>query len=171
MVRPITALMSVITRLTSFRGRVGRGDFWAIFLLTATVSVVLLVNPAPVSSSAAIQVKRFFLAIFIIQVTSPFILAAYTCRRLHDLDKPSWLAIPFLVALLSLAGIWTQTGQSIISSLAGTWALGPLSYVLIAVSAGVVAIFLYLLSSKGSNRPNKHGPAPGDFDLPYLLFT
>ena len=169
MSRPIIPLMGLLTRLTTFRGRVGRGDFWAIFLLTATISVVLLVHPAPLVSSAAIQVKRFFLAIFVMQVASPFILAAYTSRRLHDLDKPGWWTIPFLVAFLSLAGMWTQTGQSTLRWLAGVEALEPVSYVLTAVAAGVVAIFLYLLSLKGSPAPNKHGPAPGDFDLPYLL--
>jgi hypothetical protein len=42
---------------------------------------------------------------------------------------------------------------------------------LIAVSAGVIGDISLSAVSKGSNRPNKHGPAPGDFDLPYLLFT
>ncbi|MFA6140357.1 MAG: DUF805 domain-containing protein [Hyphomicrobium sp.] len=163
--------MSVLARLASFRGRVGRGDFWAIFLVTITVSIVLAVHPAAASSSAAIQVKRFLLAIIILQVISPIILASFTFRRLHDLDKPGWWAIPFLSALLSLALIWTQTGQSTLRSLAGTVALEPVTYLLTAISAGVVVSALYLLSSKGSPGPNKHGRAPGDFDLPYLLLA
>jgi uncharacterized membrane protein YhaH (DUF805 family) len=169
MFRPITVLMSVLKRLTSFRGRAGRGDFWAVFLLTTAVTVILLLHPASVVSTGAIQVKRLLLAIFFIQVASPFILAAYTSRRLHDLDKPSWWTIPFLVALISLATIWTQTGQSILSSLAGAEALESVAFVLSAVSASVVATFLYLLSLKGTAEPNEHGPAPGDFDLRYLL--
>jgi uncharacterized membrane protein YhaH (DUF805 family) len=169
MVRSINALMRVLARLTSFRGRVGRGDFWAVFLVTATVSVVLAVHPAAASSSAAIQVKRFLLAIVLLQVISPIILASFTFRRLHDLDKPGWWAIPFLGALLSLALIWTQAGQSTLSSLAGAAALEPASWVLTAISGSVVVTALYLLSSKGSPGPNQHGCTPGDFDLPYLL--
>lgn len=171
MLRPIAALMSVLARLASFRGRVGRGDFWAIFLVTITVSVVLAVHPAAASSSAAIQVKRFLLAIIILQVISPIILASFTFRRLHDLDRPGWWAIPFLGALLSLAIIWTQTGQSTLRSLAGAGALESVSCVLTAISVGVVVTALCLLSSKGSPGPNKHGRAPGDFDLPYLLLA
>ena len=166
-----TALMSVLARLASFRGRVGRGDFWAIFLVTITVSVVLAVHPAAASSSAAIQVKRFLLAIITLQVILPIILASFTVRRLHDLDKPGWWAIPFLGALLSLPIIWTQTGQSTLRSLAGAEALESVSCVLTAISAAVVVTALYLLSSKGSPGPNQHGRAPGDFDLPYLLLA
>ena len=169
MMRRFTALMSVLARLASFRGRVGRGDFWAMFLLTTTFSVVLWVHPAAATSSAAIQVARFYLAILLLQAASPIILASFTIRRLHDLDKPGWWAIPFLGALLSLALIWTQTGQSTISSLAGAGVLEPVSYVLTAILAGLVIAALYFLSSQGSPGPNKHGPAPGDFDLPYLL--
>jgi uncharacterized membrane protein YhaH (DUF805 family) len=171
MVRPIIALMRVLARLTSFRGRVGRGDFWAVFLVTATVSIVLAVHPAAASSSAAIQVKRFLLAIIILQLISPIILASFTIRRLHDLDKPVWWAIPFLGALLSVALIWSQTGQSALRSLAGTGALEPATHLLTAICAGVVLTGLYLLSSKGSPDPNQHGRAPGDFDLPYLLLA
>ena len=133
-----TALMSVLARLASFRGRVGRGDFWAVFLVTVTVSVVLAVHPAAVTSSAAIQVKRFLLAIITLQVIAPIVLASFTFRRLYDLDKPGWWAIPFLGALLSLALIWTQTGQSTLRSLAGTGALEPVTYLLTAISVGVV---------------------------------
>jgi uncharacterized membrane protein YhaH (DUF805 family) len=171
MVRPITALVSVLARLASFRGRVGRGDFWAVFLMTATVSVVLWVHPAAVSSSAAIQVKRFLLAILLLQVVSPIVLASFAIRRLHDLDKSGWWAIPFLGALLSLAVIWTQTGQSTLRSLAGTGALQPVTYLVTAVCVGLVATALFCLSSKGSPAANKHGRAPGDFDLPYSLFA
>lgn len=166
---PLANLLPLIRLLTSFRGRVGRGDFWAIFLFTAAVSVVLCVHPVPASSSAAIQVKRLFLAIFLLQVTSPLILASFTFRRLHDLDKPGWWTIPFLGALLSLAVIWTGTGQSALRLVAGAGALEPMSYALTAVSAGVAAIFLCLLSSKAPAGLNKHGRPAGDFDLPYLL--
>lgn len=169
MVGPITTLISVLKHLTSFRGRVGRGDFWVIFVLTATASVVLCIHPAAVSSSAAIQVKRFLLAILLLQVVSPIILASFAVRRLHDLDRPGWWALPFLGALLSLAVIWTQSGQSTLRSLAGTGALETASYLLTAVCAVLVAAALALLSSRGVTGPNKHGRAPGDFDLPYLL--
>jgi uncharacterized membrane protein YhaH (DUF805 family) len=164
--RPIASLLM---RVTSFRGRVGRGDFWAVFLLAAAVSVVLCVHPAPVTSGAAIQVKRFFFAILLLQVISPIILASYTSRRLHDLDKPGWWTIPFLGALLALAVIWTPAGQSALKLLAGGGALEAVSYVLTTAAAGIVAAFLCLLSSKGSAGPNKHGRPAGDFDLPYLL--
>jgi uncharacterized membrane protein YhaH (DUF805 family) len=169
MFRSIIPLMSLLRRLTSFRGRVGRGDFWAIFLFAAAVSVVLWVHPAPASSSAGIQVQRFFFAIFVLQVISPIILAAFTSRRLHDLDKSGWWTIPFLGALLSLAVIWTPTGQSVLRLLAGAGTLESMSYVLTAVSAGVATIFLCLLSAKGSAGLNKHGRPVGDFDLPYSL--
>jgi uncharacterized membrane protein YhaH (DUF805 family) len=68
MFRRITVLMSVLKRLTSFRGRAGRGDFSAVFLLTTAVTVILLLHPASVVSTGAIQVKRLLLAIFFIQV-------------------------------------------------------------------------------------------------------
>ena len=64
MFRQIDALISLLTRLMSFRGRVGRGDFWAIFLFT------LLIWCA-------------FPILLIVQVASPFVLAAFTARRLH----------------------------------------------------------------------------------------
>lgn len=169
MFRSISPLMSLLMRLASFRGRVGRGDFWAIFLFTAAVSVVLWVHPAPVVSSAAIQVKRLFFAILLLQVISPLILASYTSRRLHDLDKPGWWTAPFLAALLSLAVIWTPAGQSALKSLAGAGALALMSNALTVLAAGIVAVFLLLLSAKGSAGLNKHGRPAGDFDLPYLL--
>jgi uncharacterized membrane protein YhaH (DUF805 family) len=152
MSRQIDAMISLLTRLMSFRGRVGRGDFWAIFLFT------LLIWCA-------------FPILLIVQVTSPFVLAAFTARRLHDLDKPGWWTIPFLAALLPLAIIWALTGRAIFSALAGSGALEPVSFGLTAGLASVVAIFLYLLSLKGSAERNEHGAPCGDFDLPYLLMV
>ena len=169
MFRRTTVLMSVLKRLTSFHGRAGRGDFWAVLLLTTAVTVILLLHPASAVSTGAIQVKKFLFVIFLIQIASPVILAAYTSRRLHDLNKPSWWTVPFLVALISLPTIWTPTGQLIIGALAGAAALESVGFVLTGVLASVVMTFLYLLSLKGAAEPNEHGPAPGDFDLPYLL--
>jgi uncharacterized membrane protein YhaH (DUF805 family) len=171
MVRQITALLSVLRRLMTMRGRVGRGDFWVIFLATGTVSVALWVHPAAIGASAAIQVARFFLAILLLQVASPLILTSFTVRRLHDLDKPGWWTVPFLAALLVLAVIWMPAGQSVLWLIAGSAAVEPVSYVLTAISLGLVANALYFLSQKGSPDPNKHGAAPGDFDLRYLLLA
>ncbi len=42
-------------------------------------------------------------------------------------------------------------------------------YALTVLAAGIVAVFLCLLSAKGSAGLNKHGRPAGDFDLPYLL--
>ena len=102
-----TVLMSVLKRLTSFRGRAGRGDFWAVFLLTTAVTVILLLHPASVVSTGAIQVKRFLLAIFLIQVTSPVILAAYTSRQTSTDLRLVQLRGPFhlLVPLISIADL------------------------------------------------------------------
>src|SRR5512134_3909468 len=113
------SVMSLLLRVTSFRGRVGRGDFWAVFL---------------------------FAAVFLLQVIAPLILASFTSRRLHDLDKPGWWTVPFLAALLALAVIWTPTGQSALGLLAGGGGmLGPMSYVLTTFAAGIVTAFLCLL--------------------------
>lgn len=84
----------------SFRGRIGRRDFWIwllIWLVLMTAAFTLAHYQAIAMRSAA-----FFL-VFLLWPT-----AAVLAKRLHDRDKSGWWALLLVLAWLLMAGNWSM---------------------------------------------------------------
>ena len=161
----LDGLLPSLKELLNFRGRTGRGDFFVLlaFPLAAwTLTWVLLATNGWYHGPL---IRNYSSALVIIDLVAPILLVAATVRRLHDLDRPSWWAIPFLlvpvVALICTAGAnGLQLGE-----LAAGGAATVLYYAAMILLALLWATFLYLMSRKGGG-PNRHGPEPTNTILP-----
>jgi uncharacterized membrane protein YhaH (DUF805 family) len=163
------SLLPSLRELLSFRGRTGRGDFLVVlaFPLAAWAATMFLLatngwytGPLPRNYSSALA---------IIDLASPVLLAAATVRRLHDLDRPSWWAIPFLLIPLLAFIAATEANRS---QLGGLTAGGPVSvlwYTAMVLLTFLCATFLYVMSRKGGG-PNRHGPETTDPLLRAVIF-
>jgi uncharacterized membrane protein YhaH (DUF805 family) len=163
------SLFPSLRELLSFRGRLGRGDFFVVlaFPLAAWAATVFLM--ATNGWYAGHLPRNYSSALAIIDLASPVLLAAATVRRLHDLDRPSWWAIPFLlIPLLAFVAV-TEAGRLQLNEI---MAGGPVT---VACCAAMIlfallwATFLYLMSRKGGG-PNRHGPETTDPLLHAVIF-
>jgi len=105
----------------------------------------------------------------IIDLASPVLLAAATVRRLHDLDRPSWWALPFLlIPLLPFVAV-TEAGRSQLSEIAAGGAVTVACCAAMILFTLLCTSFLYLMSRKGGG-PNRHGPETTDPLLQAVIF-
>jgi uncharacterized membrane protein YhaH (DUF805 family) len=166
----VWSFVQLLIQFMSFRGRAGRTDFWMVFLATVAVWVILWLNPISFEWHPGNRGgTNLVIAVALIHAAMPIVLAAYTIRRLHDLDRPSWWALPCLLIPLSTAAMWTATGQSLLGSIVGTSGYDAAHDVLMVASTLVLASYLYLLSMKGHVGPNKYGQEATEVFLPFLV--
>ena len=124
----------------SWRGRLGRRDFWVwqvVWLLTTTLLFVLAANDWLDTQMAAFGV-----------VCLLWPASAVIVKRLHDRDRPGYWGLLVIVAWLLVVGNW--------SMLAGIlpWLLGrAIPFVLLA------GLLLDLGVFRGSPGANRFGPA------------
>ena len=153
-------LFPTLKELLSFRGRIGRGDFFVVlvFVLAAwAVTVFLLATNGWYHGASP---RNYSSALAIIALASPVLLTAATVRRLHDLDRPSWWAIPLLLIPL-FALITAAEANRLYLGLTAGGAVTVFYYAAMVLLTFLCATFLYLMSRKGSG-PNRHGPETTD---------
>ncbi len=98
MVNPAQAVGRGFAKYANFRGRATRSEFWWWWLFTVIVGGVL----AGIDRFTGHDLPR---TLFVLAVLLPT--SAVTSRRLHDVGKPSWWK---LVWLLNTVAIWLTTG-------------------------------------------------------------
>jgi uncharacterized membrane protein YhaH (DUF805 family) len=153
-------LFPTLKELLSFRGRTGRGDFFVVlaFMLAAWAVTVFLLATNGWYNGA--NPRNYSSALAIIDLASPVLLAAATVRRLNDLDRPSWWAIPLLLIPL-LALVAAAEANRLYLGLTAGGVVTVLSCAAMVLLTCLCATFLHLMSRKGSG-PNRHGPETTD---------
>lgn len=90
--------------LFSFKGRIGRGTYWAITLTIFVISLGLQLMAAAVmatdNQTGAIVTGLLIMILFIPMTWIAF--AAY-CKRWHDMDQSGWLTLLMLIPLVNFA--------------------------------------------------------------------
>mgnify|MGYP000147175496 CR=1 FL=1 len=146
----VASVRSGFTNYWNFRGRASRSEFWWFILfgwLCSGFANALI-------AVATAQSNRDLLAIFFYAVGVflflPLIIPSFsgTTRRLHDSGKSGWWQFAPIVNFGAV--IWAI----------GTFDLDlPLSLLLLLLYLPGIVVFFWQVR-KGSNEPNKYGPAP-----------
>jgi uncharacterized membrane protein YhaH (DUF805 family) len=164
----LDGLLPSLKELLSFRGRTGRGDFFVLLAFPLAAWVVTVALVATNGWYHGPLVRNYSSVLVIVDLVAPLLLVAATVRRLHDLDRPSWWAIPFLlIPVFALIGV-EEARRLLAGELAVGGVVTVLYYVAMIVLALLWAAFLYLMSRKGSG-PNQHGPEPSNTILPAVI--
>ena len=125
----------------SFRGRVGRRDFWlwqAIWLLLTSVLFFLAGNDLVDTQMAAFGI-----------VCLLWPASAIVVKRLHDRDRRGYWALLLIAAWLLMAGNWSMTGAVL------QWVIGrALPFIILA------GLILDLGLFRGTAGDNRFGTAP-----------
>lgn len=131
--------MTIQQWLFSFKGRIGRRDFW-IWIGVWIVGLIILFTLAG-AKIMPYSTAGFFLTGSLIPT------AAVVAKRLHDRDKKGWWALLFIPAWLLVAGNWETFGAL------WQWGLGrfipTLIFVMMLMDLGA------FVGTQGENRFGK----------------
>jgi uncharacterized membrane protein YhaH (DUF805 family) len=140
---------------TSFDGRINRAPYWIGTIILVVVNLVIsLVVARLLGVSIAAPDFRFKLVVLVLGVLLLYPVAALMVKRLHDRDRPAWLAALFLAAAL------IKTVTDVIGVTGG--ANPNMLDFLLSVITPIVGIwgFVELGCLRGSVGTNQHGPDP-----------
>jgi uncharacterized membrane protein YhaH (DUF805 family) len=141
---------------TSFNGRINRAPYWlgAIILAVVMLTISLVVG-ALLGVSIMAPDFRFKLISLVLAVLVLYPAVALMVKRLHDRDRPAWLAGLFVAPGLikSVTDVIGVTGNPLAPNMLD---------LLLGVLAPVIAIwaFVELGCLRGSVGNNQHGPDP-----------
>jgi uncharacterized membrane protein YhaH (DUF805 family) len=148
--------------LFSFQGRIPRTDFWVG--LTAIVGITTLAILLGGQRPNVRGLGEFFAVVMLIALLSPFCLGAITVKRLHDLGRSGWLALPLLVLplLFAMLAVMAASGLNegrVMEEWQRCWTM-----VFYTSAALAAALFTYLIVrlgfSRGTPGANQFGPDP-----------
>ncbi|MCV9879878.1 DUF805 domain-containing protein [Brenneria izbisi] len=120
----------------SFKGRVGRRDFWVWMAVWLVLMAVLFT----LSGQNWLDIQ--FTAFIIVALLWPT--AAIVVKRLHDRNKSGWWALLIIVAWIMAAGNW--------SMLPAIWQWGIGRFIPTLIVVMVVLDCGFFLGTKGENR-------------------
>jgi uncharacterized membrane protein YhaH (DUF805 family) len=98
--------MTIISKLFSFKGRIGRGTYWGFYLLFKFLAFIVGLFATLVSnnsSEAPIDfILNFIVLISILLFLIPYFWCGYAVivKRWHDRDKSGWWALIGLIPLI-----------------------------------------------------------------------
>lgn len=146
--------MNISDLFLSFRGRIGRRQYWIATGVVAVLALVLqwMLGVPIMSDPSSLRLR---IIAFVIGLISMYPTAAIAVKRLHDRDQPAtyvWvLMVAFAVVLIGdLLGYFDDsTDLSFMSSIA-----------IIFVAVVALAFLVELGFRRGTPGPNKHGPDP-----------
>lgn len=186
-----------LSNLLSFKGRDARQTFWfyVLFLFIIQYAAGFLISMPMMggmmkgafsaaqqgASEAELQARMMaqmagymrttMTLSAVVAVIAALLLLAAFARRLHDSNKPGWIAfVAFAMSLVSQILVWSKMGEIIVamtkaqdSDLTSTFAMQ--SKVMGASALGWIAILIVIVcgvwpSTKG---PNRYGDAPVRF--------
>ena len=141
---------------TSFDGRINRKPYWiGTIILAVVILVISFVAGMFMGVSITAPDFRFKLLSLVLGVLLLYPAAALMVKRLHDRDRPAWLAALFLASGLikSVTDVIGVTGNPVSPN--------PLDALLnlITFIFGIWA-FVELGCLRGSAGTNRHGPDP-----------
>jgi uncharacterized membrane protein YhaH (DUF805 family) len=145
---------------TSFDGRINRRSYWIGTIILAAVNLMIaFVVGRLLGVSITAPDFRFKLVSLVFAVLFLYPAAALMVKRLHDRDRPAWLAALFLAPTLIksvIALIGTTGNQSNPST------LDVLVSSILAIVFAIVGIwaFVELGCLRGSVGTNQYGPDP-----------
>jgi uncharacterized membrane protein YhaH (DUF805 family) len=141
---------------TSFNGRINRAPYWLGVIMMAIVALLIfLVVGALFGVSIAAPDFRFRLISLALTPLFLYPAVALMVKRLHDRDRPAWLAGLFLAPSLikSVTDLIGVTGNPLAFNILDVL-LGGLGFVI-----GIWA-FVELGCLRGTVGTNQHGPDP-----------
>jgi uncharacterized membrane protein YhaH (DUF805 family) len=148
--------------LFGLRGRIPRTDFWVGLSIVAVITALgILIGGHGVRGGT---LGQFFTLVKVIAALSPVCLIAIAVKRLHDLDKPGWYVLSFVVLPLLLAAFaglvgWTLQNGSIVEEARLPWTI--VFYVVMIVAGTLFARFIATLGFvRGTQGSNRFGPDP-----------
>ncbi len=101
------------TALFSFRGRMGRRDYWLKgfpIILLAGISNLALIAVGTDSAPFAKLSQSYAMYSMLLGITSIWISLALIVKRLHDRDRTGWLAASIFIPIINIASVlWILT--------------------------------------------------------------
>jgi uncharacterized membrane protein YhaH (DUF805 family) len=149
---------------TNFNGRINRAPYWlGVIILGVVALLILLVVGALLGVSMMAPDFRFKLISLVLGALFLYPAVALMVKRLHDRDRPAWLAGLFLAPNLikSVTDVIGVTGNRLAPNILDLL-LGALTFVI-----GIWA-FVELGCLRGTAGTNQHGPDPLMTNAPSL---
>ena len=145
---------------TSFDGRINRQPYWIAAIILAVVNLVIsLVVGRLLGVSIMPPDFRFRLVSLVLTVLFLYPAAALMVKRLHDRDRPAWLATLFMTPALikQVTDLIGMTGNQFNPNMLVLLLSG-----IFAIVFGIVGIwaFVELGCLRGSVGTNQYGPDP-----------
>lgn len=150
--------MDDLTHLyTSFNGRINRAAYWTGAIILVVVVLLIALGGGALLGGVSITPPNFRLKLIslVLGVLVLYPAAAMMVKRLHDRDRPGWLAGLFLAPSLikNFTDVVGVTGNPLAPSILD-FLLGVLGFV-----AGIW-VFVELGCLRGSAGTNQYGPDP-----------
>lgn len=145
---------------TSFDGRINRQPYWFGTIILAVVNVVIsLIAGKLLGVSITAPDFRFTLVSLFLAILFLYPAAALMVKRLHDRDRPAWLAALFLGLALfrSVTDLIPMTGNQSNPNVLGLLLGGIFAIVFAVIS---IWAFVELGCLRGSVGTNQYGPDP-----------
>jgi uncharacterized membrane protein YhaH (DUF805 family) len=89
--------LAVVKKFNDFKGRTSRKEFWRFVLAAFLVGIAL-----GILSAIPFLGKLFAILATLFQLATIAISLSVGIRRLHDVNKPGWLMIPYLAGFIPL---------------------------------------------------------------------
>lgn len=145
---------------TRFDGRINRQPYWVGAIILAVVNLVItFVVGSLLGVSIAAPDFRFRLVSLAVSVLVLYPAAALMVKRLHDRNRPAWLAAVFLAPALikSVADLIGMTGNQLNPNVLDLLLNGIFTIVFVIVN---IWGFIELGCLRGSVGTNQYGPDP-----------
>lgn len=159
--------MGMVKLLFSFQGRINRTQYWAGSTLIFIVFILVMIMAAlpslsspsmpKIESAPAIKPELGYslLALALFFPVSCWCTFALHVKRLHDRGRSGYLALLFLLPVVSLISLFIGLGTTNFAVMGFGLVVGVMNFF----------ISLYLMVDLGMlpgvDGPNKHGPPPG----------
>jgi uncharacterized membrane protein YhaH (DUF805 family) len=144
---------------TSFDGRINRGRYWGGAIGLGVVNfAILLVVAKLLGSPISAPDPSLLVVSLVLSVPVLYPAAALTVKRLHDRDRPAWLAAVFLASpmLASVVNL-IPTGDPSTPNMAVLVLHGVFTLVFTVVN---IWGFIELGCLRGDDGTNQYGPNP-----------
>jgi uncharacterized membrane protein YhaH (DUF805 family) len=98
--------MDIKSLLFSFKGRIGRGPYWAVMVALIVIEIIIMTVSSALSNGngGGFLGLIFGLVTFVVALACIWVVLAVQVKRWHDRNKSGWWALIGLVPFIG--GIW-----------------------------------------------------------------